>query len=113
MKPLSKAKREILDHRYTLYEPNVLVEGPETQIDVVCPLHGPYKAVVGKLRQKYTYYSLKPPQCPGCRHNRLDPNELRRRIKYAFRALAGYPGMESYLPAPEWVPLEIWKEPLM
>ena len=112
MKKLSRANRDILDARYISYDPEQLIDGPETWIPVVCPEHGPYQLQVKHLCFWYCKNSLRAPKCPGCFRQKETDQERLYEIDKQWQ-VAHDPDMALiWEPTEEWHVLEHWVEPI-
>ena len=113
---LSKAKMERLDARYTAYNPDQEVDGPDALVDLVCPIHGPYRCRSEHLTQRYTKRTVRPPQCKGCRAEKLSDNEFRRMVTTLWSIyLEGNPRYydeEDYPIHPDFKFMNHWNKPV-
>ena len=113
MKKLSKANCDILDARYVTYDPEQLIEGQESWIPVVCPVHGPYMVQVKYLAQRHAKRNLRAIRCPGCKHEKVTDRERLEEIQRQFYVkedpdLAIIP---MYAPTENWEVMEHWEMP--
>ena len=111
MKTLSKRNKEILDARFVQYDPEQLIEGPETYIRVSCPQHGPYEVQVKHLKGKYTYESLRAVKCPTCKGSRMTDAEILEEISQQFFVREDPSWSHHWIPTEGWEPMEHWKRP--
>ena len=113
---LSKQKRETLDARYTAYNPDQEADGPDSLVDLVCPLHGPYKCLSKHLLNMYTKWTQRPPKCPGCKSEKRTDIEYLTYVKMLWSIYNdGNPYMhdpEDYPIHPEFSFMNHWKVPI-
>ena len=114
---LSKAKMERLDNRYTAYNPDQEIDGPDALVDLVCPIHGPYRTRSEKLRQKYFRRTMHPPDCPGCKAHPIKDREYIAKIAQMWSIyIDGNPYMfdpEDYPISPDFAFMAHWKAPIL
>ena len=106
---MSRNITEALDIRRVAYNPSQEVEGPLTMVSLVCPIHGSYEAPYRRLWSDYTKHNLRSPQCPGCKKNKLHPNEHVSQVKYRLRHAQGKSSPPGSEPHPDWQPMEHWR----
>ena len=113
---LSEAKMERLDARYTAYNPDQEVDGPDALVDLVCPIHGPYRTRSENLRENRTKRTLKPPRCPGCKSDKQTDIEYLTTVKILWSIYndgnQSNLDEEDYPIAPEFGFMEHWKPPI-
>lgn len=113
---LSPQKRSTLDERYVSYNPDQEVDGPDTPIELVCALHGPYSVRSERLLREYTKRTLRAPQCAGCRKDKLTDTQYRRAMLDFWSIYREGNEQEldeeDYPISPEFVFMEHWNKPL-
>lgn len=112
---LTNKQKELLDLRYTSYNVDQTVNGPDTPVDLVCALHGPYKCLSRDISSSKTRYTLRPPQCEGCKDRKATDANYRRQIRELWSVhVTGneYIDPADYPIHPDFVFMKHWNQPI-
>ena len=102
--------KDRLDLRLVAYNPDQDVDGPDSLVDLVCPIHGAYRCRRERLRQKYMCDHLRAPGCEGCKEEKVNDREYLELASFTKSVVRDQNEtlIELYEVPPEYVPLPHW-----